>query len=256
MVRDSNDFMDILDGFFDQLSASGAVLFPKCREAVTTSAKSILSHPEVHYVPGHKITELMADLVNIAASIASEGWLSEAQATDQWHQLTAHESPLVQSFLAEAKMEKARYEPIMLAEQYNTPRGERNAILRLRLKRMLEARQTHLPLPSSFVRALRMAGDRAIHAECFATYRIGPMLQFFADMIRQADQIADHTFDEFAGVATINHTLREEGNLWKLYRHKAPRFRAKPGDPLHDDAFIIRAHMVFVPDHPGRPTFH
>ena len=256
MVRDSNDFIDILDGFFDQLADSGAVLFPRCREAVTETARGILHRTDVHYMPGHKITELMANLVNVAATIASEGWLTEEQAVQQWQHLTAADSALVLSFLSEARMEKARYEPVMLPEHYQTPRAERNAILRLRLKRMLEARQTYDPLPSSYVRALRIAGDRAIMAECFATYRIGPMLQFFADMIRHADQIADHTFDEFVGVASINHVLREDGNLWKLYRHKAPRFRAKPGDPLHDDTFLTRANIVYVPDHPGRPTLH
>lgn len=256
MVRDSNDYMEILDSFFEQLSGSGATLFPKCRESVADTARAIMQSPDIHYMPGHKITEMMANLVNLAASISSEGWLSEDQAISQWQRYTAPESTLVQAFLSDARMEKARYEPIMLAERYHTPRSERNAILRLRLKRMLDARQSYDPLPGSFVRAVRTAGDRAIHAECFATYRIGPMLQFFADMIRHADQVAEQTFDEFAGLAALVHLLREEGNLWRLYRHKAPRFRAKPDDPLHDDVFFTRANVLYVPDNPGRPTLH
>lgn len=256
MARETTDFIEILDNLFDQLSDSGAILFPGCHDAVTEVANSIMSDADLQFVPGYKVTELMADLVNIAASISSEGWLSEEEAVQQFATYTSDQSPLVQAFLSDAKMEKARYEPVMLAETYETPHSERNAILRLRLKRMLSARQTYDPLPSSYIRAIRMAGDRAIHAECFATYRAGPMLQFFADMIRQADQIADATFDEFEGVAAINYTLREEGQLWKLYRHKAPRFRAKPGDPLHDGVFATRANMLYIPDTPGAPTIH
>lgn len=256
MVHQSADYQDVLDKLLEQLADSGASLFPRCREEVSATARRILTQTELHYMPSYKITELLADLVNLAASISSEGWLSQEESVAQWHRCTASTSTLVQSFLSEARMEKARYEPIMLADRHRTPRSERNAILRLRLKRMLDARQTYAPLPSSFVRAVRMAGDRAIHAECFSTYRIGPMLQMFADMIRHANQVSDQTFDEFAGLESLSYLLREEGTLWKLYRHKAPRFRAKPDDPLHADVFVTRANVLYVPDRPGRPTLH
>ena len=256
MARESSDYLEILDGFFDRLNQSGAILFPNCRDIVTEIASNMLKSHDLHYVPGHKITELMADLVNVAASISSEGWLTPEEARRQFDAHTGTASPLIQAFFQEAKMEKARYEPIMLPERYDNPRAERNAILIYRLKRMLAARQEYDPLPSSYIRAVRMAGTRAIQAQCFATYRIGPMLQFFSDMISQANQVNEHSFDEYAGLASIAHLLREEGNLWKLYRHKAPRFQAKPGDPLHEGVFTIRANMLYVPDQPGRPTIH
>lgn len=248
--------MDILDGFLDRLNQSGAVLFPNCREIVTGIAKNTLETVDLHYIPGHKITEFMADIVNIAASISSEGWLSEAEARQQFDAFTSPESTLMQSFHQDARMEKARYEPIMLAERYQDPRSERNAILRLRLKRMLDARQSYSPVPASFVRVIRVAGHRALQAQCFETYRTGPMLQFFADMIHLADQVSEECFDEFAGIAALNFLLREDGNLWKLYKHKAPRFKAKPGDPLHEGVFKTRANMIYIPDHPSRPTIH
>lgn len=257
MARNPDDFIDILDGFFEKLHESGAVLFPNCQSMVTSTAKSIMDSTEMRYIPGHKVTELMANLVNLAASIAAEGWLTESQARDQFKALTHPTSPMIRHFMAEANMEKARYEPVMLAEHYDSPRAERNALLRIRLKRMLRARQTYDPLPNSFIRAIRVAGHRALQADCFATYRAGAMLQMFDDMIRQADQIATTTYDEFAGLAALNFTLREEGNLWKLYRHKAPRFKAKPGDPLYEGVFpTSRAHMLYMPDHPSRPTLH
>lgn len=256
MIRKSDDFMAILNGFFNRLHESGAVLFPDCYDAVCESANRLLSHPDAHYMPDYKLTELMANLVNVAASISSEGWLSPEESLQQFRSCSGLDSQLALEFLANARMERARYEPIMLAERFESPRSERNAILRMRLKRMLAARQTYDPLPGSFVRAIRIAGQRAIQAPCFATYRIGPMMQFFADMITQADQIADTTYDEFAGIAALNHVLREEGNLWKLYRHKAPRFSAKPGDPLHEGVFTNRATMLYIPDHPDRPTLH
>jgi hypothetical protein len=256
MTRESSDFMEILGGFFDRLSGSGAFLFPNCREIVTETAKSALSHIDLHYVPGHKITEFMADLVNVAASISSEGWLSEDEARAQFTASTAPGSALMQHFFLEARMEQARYEPIMLTMRFDDPRSERNAILRQRLKRMLEARQSYQPMPNSFIRAIRIAGHHAIHAHCFSAYRVGPMLQFFADMIEQANQVAAESFDELAGLAALNTLLRAEGRLWKLYRYKAPRFSAKPGDPLHDGVFGIRATMLYIPGNPSRTTIH
>ncbi len=257
MARNPDDFLDILDGFFEKLHESGAVLFSGCQDMVTATAKSIMNQPDMRYVPGHKVTELMANLVNLAASIAAEGWLSESQAREQFKALTLPDSILIKHFMSEANMEKARYEPVMLAEHYDSPRAERNALLRIRLKRMLRARQSYDPLPNSFIRAVRIAGHRVLQADCFGTYRAGALLQMFDDMIRQADHIATTTYDEFAGIASLNFVLREEGNLWKLYRHKAPRFKAKPGDPLHAGVFpSSRATMLYVPDHPSRPTLH
>jgi hypothetical protein len=257
MMRDPNDFLEILDSFYDQLTQSGALLFNDCHKATTKAATRIMNSTDLHFVPGHKVTELMADLVNIAAAVSSEGWLNEEQAASSFTELTCAKSPLVQTFQAEALMEKARYEPIMLTEPFDSPLAERNAILKIRLKRMLDARQHYDPLPSSFVRAIRTAAHSTLQADCFASYRPGPMLQMFDDMIRYADQIAEQTFDELSGMAVLSEALRENGRLWKLYRHKAPRFRAKQDDPLHSNSFpFTRAHMLFVPDQPGTPTLH
>ena len=256
MIRNKEDFLEILDSLMDQLLESGAILPETYFETLRKAAREILVHPDMNYVPGYKITELMADMVNVAASIAAEGWLSQAEAQQQLDSMLGTDSAVIRSFLSAAAMERARYEPVMLAERYHSPLAERNAILSLRLKRMLAARQTYDPLPQSYVRAVRMAGHRAIHADCFRIYRIGPMLQFFDDMIKQADQVAQTTYDEFAGLAIISDLLREEGRLWKLYRHKAPRFSAKAGDPLLSDTFTSRANMVYIPDKPGAPTLH
>lgn len=256
-MRNSADFLDILDSFYDQLHESGAMMFPGCYDALVAAAKRIMSATDLHFVPGYKITELMADLVNIAAGISSEGWLNEEQAAASFHELTASNSALVKSFIADARMEKARYEPIMLAQRYESPRAERNAILRMRLKRMLDARQSYQPLPTSFLRAIRSGADRILQAECFADYRPGPLMQMFADMIQMADRVADDVFDELEGMSALHSLYREEGRFWKLYRGKAPRFRAKPGDPLHENSFpLTRANMLYVPDKPGRPTLH
>lgn len=257
MRRSSEDFLEILDSFYDQLTDSGAMLFSGCHQATCDAAKRIMQSSDLHYVPGHKITELMADIVNIAAAVSSEGWLNEQQARSSFEELTSPKSPVFRTFQAEALMEKARYEPIMLPKTLETPRAERNAILRIRLSRMLAARQHYTPLPASFLRVIRTAADRALSADCFAAYRPGPMLQLFDDMIRLADQMADQTFDELQGVAALHALLREDGRLWRLYRHKAPRFIAPAGDPLHANQFpITRASMLFVPDKPGRPTLH
>ena len=79
----------------------------------------------------------------------------------------------------------------------------------------------------------------------------------FDEMIRTADQVAEQTFDELEGVAILHGLLSEEGRLWKQFALKASRFMAKPGDPLRDNFFAqSRAQMLYIPDHPGRPTLH
>jgi len=257
MSRDSLDFLEILDSLYDQLTDAGAMLFSGCHDATNQAAKRILQGADTRYVPGHKITELMADIINIAASVSCEGWLNDQQARHSFEELTGSKSPIAKTFESEAMMEKARYEPIMLKNRFQTPREERNAILDIRLKRMLQARQHFAPLPSSFLRIIRSAAHRALRAECFSTYRPGPMLQLFDDMIRLADQVADQTFDELEGVCTLQKLLDENSRLWRLYKFKASRFRAAQGDPLIDNHFpITRAGMLFVPDKPGRPTLH
>lgn len=256
-MRSTDDFLEILDGFYDQLTDAGALLFVGCYEATCDAAKRIMQSTDLHYVPGHKVTELMADLVNIAAAISCEGWLNDDQARSNFDELTSSTSPVARTFQAEALMEKARYEPIMLTDRHTSPLSERNSILQLRLARMLSARQYYDPLPMSYIRAITDAAHHATLAECFATYRPGPMLQYFDDMIRLADQINDQTFDEPQGLIALHEVLREGGRLWKLYKHKAPRFRAPDGDPLRENRFpVTRATMLFVPDKIGRPTLH
>jgi len=256
MVRNREECLEILDTLVERLLESGAALPESCRTALHLATTDVLDKPDVVYVPNYKITQLLTDVVNIAASVTSEGWLLPEEAEAQLKSLIGPESHLVRHFLSQAGMERARYEPIMLAERYHSPLSERNAILSLRLKRMLAARQTYDPLPNSYLRSVRMAGHRAIHAECFSIFRIGPMLQFFDDMIKQANVIAESTYDEFEGLSGLAHVLREDGNLWKLYKHKAPRFAAKEGDPLLTNVFTTRANMVYVPDTPGAPTLH
>ena len=257
MKRATDDFLDILDGFYEQLSDSGAVLYPNCYEQMRAAARRITGMVDLHYLPGVKVTQLMADLVNIAAAIAAEGWLSQSESEAQFAAMTRNDSPLVQTFVMEAEMEKARYEPVMVEERFERPIEERNAILRRRLKRMLAARQAYLPLPDVYLRSLRMAADRVMQAECFARFRPGPLLQMFDDMVAMADTVAESHWDPLKGADYLNALLAEEGVLWKRYRCKAPRFQARPGDPLHEGVFPkLRANMLYQPDLHRRPMMH
>jgi hypothetical protein len=257
MKRATDDFLDILDGFYEQLSESGAVLFPGCYDRMRAAARRITGYVDLHYLPGVKVTQLMADLVNVVAGIAAEGWLSAAESEAQFETMTAKESPLVQTFIMEAEMERARYEPVMLGDAFETPLEERNAILAQRFKRMLVARQACFPLPEDYIACLQRAGERIQHAECFARYRPGPLLQLYDDMIAVADDVASHEWDLAQGVAMIEEALADDAALWKRYRHKAPRFAARPGDPLHDGSFPkVRANMLYLPDLHRRPRLH
>ncbi len=256
MQRDTQDFIDILQGFFDQYMGSG-VLFPEFQETVTDAALQVLGHPDVEHVPGYKITSLMADMVNIAASISSDGWLTNDEALARLESHLDLSGPLIQYFLADARIERARYEPVMLTEDHTSPATERNAILNERFHRMIDARQTYSPLPHSFVDEIAEAAELAIQADEFRYYRSGPMLQFFADMIQQADMIAEDTFDEDEGIQRLRRILSDNGRLWKIYRAKSARFSAPDGDPLYEEEFASKANMLFIPDaDPMHPTFH
>jgi hypothetical protein len=257
MNRTQDDFLDILDHFYAQVTDSGAILFAGCHDAARAAARDILSAADLRYIAGHKVTELMANIVNLAASISAEGWLSDKQAMVNFRECTRLGSPLTAQFLTAAAMEKARYEPIMLTQAAQTPLAERNALLRIRLTRMLQARQAYAPLPDAYLHILQAATERVLNASCFATYRPGPLLQFVDEMIQLADQIHAQPFDMLQGCAALSDALKEEGRLWKLFRFKATRFQAKPSDPLHQNNFpSVRAQMLFIPDKVGRPTLH
>ncbi|MBN65949.1 MAG: hypothetical protein CMM94_00055 [Rickettsiales bacterium] len=257
MERAQTDFLDILEAFLDQYTETG-ILFPKFRETLSKHAHAVLEHTDVQYMPGFKLTALMADMVNLAATISADGWLSEKEALKRLEEEIAIDSPMMQLFLTDARMERARYEPLMLTTRCASPLEERNAILQMRLERMIAARQSHEPLPHSFCDEVKRAGERAIEAECFSAYRTGAMLQMFSEMIDQADEVADNTYDELSGLAMLKDMLGEHGRLWKLFRFKASRFEADKDHPLQTGEWESRANMLYIP--PGTmdesPIYH
>lgn len=249
LQRDTDDFLEILDAFIEQ-HLETAPLFQGFEGILREAARAAVSEKGMRFMPGFKITNLMADMVNLAATISCEGWLSEAEAAKQLQALLDKNARLRRQFRQEVRLEGARYEPIMLSDDHATPLEQRNAMLRKKYARMVDARQSELPLPHSFIDEVMEAAERAIEAECFEVYREGAMLQFFAEMLQAADNVLEASFDELQGVSMLEEMLKPCGRIWRSFKMKASRFKAPAGDPLHtnmwpDEASVLNPAMVF-----------
>lgn len=234
--RNPEQILQILEAFLDQYEEIG-IFFPRFREMVADRAQALIAHPDSHYMPDYKLTTLMADLVNLAASISTSGWLSDNEALEELIIALEPSSPLVRHYLADAGMERARYEPLMLDKAYMSPLDERNAILRIRATRMLEVLQTYTPVPDVVLALLSDTVTRVIESESFRYYRAGPMLQLFAEMIARASQQADRISEPDALLLKLAFELSDRGVLWRRFAAKSSRFSAPEGDPLRTGMF-------------------
>lgn len=238
MSRDIADFHAILDQLYFQYLESYATPFAGCYEALKARADDILRDDAYTYVPGHKLTEFLADLVNIAASITSQGWLSESQAHATFHELTAANSPLMRHFTLDARIEEARNAPLMLDDRGMGVEESRLQLLTKRLELILTARQSDYPLPDSFIAIIREAAQHAFQAECFRHYRYGPLLQMVDDMLTIASDIAYQMGDEAQGQLKLRLKLKVNSALWKRYKYKSSRFR-QPDAPVDRQAYLF-----------------
>lgn len=258
LQRETDDFLEILEAFIEQ-HLDTAPLFAGFEDILRKAAKEAVSEEGMHFMPGFKITNLMADMVNIAATVSCEGWLSEAEAAKQLKELLAEDAKLRRQFRLEVRMERARYEPVMLSHAHATPLEKRNAMLRKKFARMVAARQSEMPLPHSFLDMVWEVAQEAIEAECFETYREGAMLQLFAEMLQAADNVLETSFDEMQGLIALGEMLKPQGRIWRSFAMKAARFKAPEGDPLHtnmwpQEAAVLNPAMVF--DHHSHRHLH
>ena len=199
------------------------------RERMRRRALDILAHPDIRYMPAFKLLDLLAEMVNTAAEISSESQLrrNEAQALLDAHTSTA--APLVVSFMLEAALERARYEPMVVEASGADALAYRNLTLDKRWQAMLAAHQAHSPLPDDWATMVSEHVGQVIHASIFSDYRVGPLLQLFAEMLATARQLHETA----APLSQLHDHIGEHGALWKRYALKNARFREHPSTDPH-----------------------
>lgn len=246
MQRTPEDDLDILKQLLDRHREQGAYN-ERFAAPVLSIAEEALRHADTRYMPGFKRTALMADLANEAASLACDTWLSPQEAERELNRRTGGDSPLIRQFRREAAIERARYEPVMLQRDEPTPLAHRNALLRLRFHRMVEARQSYAPLRQPLLDMIRTQVESSLVATSFLGYRVGPMLQLFAEMLECGERAAARHDDPAAQSEALDLLINEHSVLWRRYAGKASRFRANATDPLITGIWPGTQTVAFTP---------
>jgi len=214
------DFQTLLAHFFELRPLTG-VHRVKLTELVETHARTILSHPDAKYIPAFKVLDLLAEMVNRAAAIDEERQLRAIEAIKLCEAEFAPTAPLLRNFMLEAALERARYEPIMMHGDFSDAASHRSSLLEKRWRAMREAhRGTHV-MPDEWLQAVDAIVLRAIGSDTFREYRVGPLLQMFAEMLQSARQLHGANLP----LHTLNAHIGEKSALWKRYQLKAKRFR-------------------------------
>lgn len=218
----SYDFSAIIDGFFTSKKIRGphAALITS---TVRARALALLSHADVRYMPAFKLLDMIAALVNIGVAISEASQLRPQELKALLRESLSDDTKLIRQFMLEAALERARYEPLMLLEQAESARAERELILQRRWAAMRAAHQENTNLPDDWMEALDQAVERAITADVFLSFRHGPLLQMFAEMLALARKLQQNGDT----LSKLIPALSEEGAIWKRYALKSARYREK-----------------------------
>lgn len=223
------NFASVIDGFF-ALKKFESHHSATVQSLVRTRAITLLSHPDVRYMPAFKILDMLSSLVNIAAAVAGAPQLRAEEARILIRESIADSSPLVSHFMLEAALERARYQPMMLTLATTDAVHERQHILQQRWAAMRAAHQEKFALPEDWLEAVDAAVDAALAAPDFQNFRQGPLLQLFAEMLATARDLRQQQ----APLALLQSQLHTSGILWKRYALKTERYREKiPFLPQH-----------------------
>ncbi|MFZ4542128.1 MAG: hypothetical protein ACOYNL_10105 [Rickettsiales bacterium] len=217
------DFSAVIEGFFAQKRISGAhshLITSTIRER----ALNLLSHEDVRYVPAFKILDMLAALVTIGVAIADATQLRPVEVRALLRESLSDTTPLVRQFMLEAALERARYEPLMIAEQQSDAAKERDIILQRRWAAMRAAHQEKAQLPDDWMDAIDSAVERALVSPDFRHFRQGPLLQFFAEMLSTGRKL----HQQRNTLITLIDALAESSSLWRRYALKSARFSEKP----------------------------
>lgn len=229
-LSEQYNFASVIDEFMALKSFTGPNgIF--LRDRIRRRALEILAHPDIRYMPAFKLLDLVAEMVNTASAIADEPQLrrNEAQALLDSH--TSDTAPLISQFILEAALERARYEPMILDASGADALAYRNLALTKRWEAMLAAHQAHSRLPEDWTQDVSNAVMQVISASVFAEYRVGPLLQLFAEMLATARQLHETVtpLDQLAA------HIGEQSPLWKRYALKTARYREHASSDPHED---------------------
>lgn len=217
------DYHSVLASFFDasDLSPDKIAPFKSLAESVVHDA---MQNPDIVYMPAFKVLDFLSSIVTQTVNIAAEPHLRAQEAQAMLAQLLRADAPLCLRFAREAALERVRYEPVMLTKRYTSALEKRNATLTHRLSKMVGLYAATPHFSSTQHSAVMHFAGMAIKSPDFATYRAGPMCQFFAEMLQLVETDALRTsFDDIIGPQSV---------LWRRFRLKSHRFSAESDDPL------------------------
>lgn len=242
MAADHNqyNFSSVIDEFFTLKPLTGPHA-SALRQLVEKRAREILAHPDVRYMPAFKILDLFTDMVNTAGAIDEEKQLREEEALALLRNVLSADAMRLRQFMLDAALERARYEPMMIAGAAENEGKLRDLTLRKRWQSMRATHQSMSALPQPWMDAVEAAVESVIAASCFDGYRQGPLLQCFAEMLATARQL--HTSGR--PLESLAEALGEDSPLWKRYALKALRYRAKTPPAA-----------FFFPNNPASSTVH
>ena len=213
-----DDIIALCDGLCSTLEPP-THSWPAMKSMVSEHIRSFADLPEAAYVPSHKWFEFISGCVGHAVSIAQETQLRPHEARAMLQQVIGHNAPLSRQFRLDAAMERARYEPMMLSHASLDQNTKRTALLIKRWNAMRAVQQEHAPLSSEALAIVQINVERAIHEDAFANYRVGPMLQFFAEMLTQAS-----SYDDEHELSLLESKIGPTSAIWRRFALKSARF--------------------------------
>jgi len=204
---------------------------------------SLLDHPDSAYLPSFKCMDFVATCANMALSIAAEPQLRPQEALGLLKSLLADDAEIVRRFRLEAALERARYEPMMLHESdlYNVA-NHRNAILHKRWLAMREAQQALVAIGEPYLREVDKAVSRVLDSDAFKEYRMGPLMQLFAEMLHTA-RLASYQSE---APELLAKELQPSGKLWRSYALKSRRFRHEAPSRFQHELFQSTANPALL----------
>ena len=183
--------------------------------------KQVLADKDCTYLPDFKWMDFVAIAATLTRSIAQETQLRAAEATSLLNHLLSDSSESVRRLRLEAALERARYEPMMIQPKHTKKFGsERRATLYMRGEKMKQAQEANHPLPENYMEQANHAVERAVTAKDFRHYRIGPLLQLFAEILHATRAASLENMPP----VKLRRTLGPQGKLWRSYILKAKRY--------------------------------
>lgn len=223
---ESSDILAICKSLCETQKPKNAANWPLLEKTLYAYIEDFATKDAIRYLPRHKWLEFVAGCVEEMGHIAKSTQLHPHEARAMLSQAIGENSLSFQKFQLEAALEQARYEPIMLLEDVKDEISQRKILLQKRWEKMKAAQQAHAPLPQEMMQTLNQTVENAIQADCFANYRTGPMLQFFAEMLH----IAYNLNAEGQAFHDLQDELSPNANLWRRHMLKSGRFAQEEED--------------------------